>query len=233
MPYSEKLKLVHVAIPKTGTTSVARAIHNLHEIHGGELTLVKDEIDAVFRQKYGLDILGDRKPGHAKHLSAAQLKLILGEKYDEAFSFSIVRNPWARAVSRCFFTHVDNKPTWRERLRRGTGRTFHRKTFDEWIKARAAEAEKKGGLNNQIDKLTDQQGNIMVKFVGRLETVNESFAHVCRSIGVEPIPVPHVNPGQNNKKHYTEFYNDWSRDLVAELYKRDIETFGYEFRKKA
>jgi len=232
MPYIEKLGIVHIAIPKTGTTSMVRALKELCAVHGGDVTLVKDVIDREYRKRYGLDVLGDHKPGHAKHLSAAQLRLILGEKYNTSFSFSIVRNPWARAVSRCFFTHSDNKPSWFERLRRGTGRTFHRKTFDEWIKARAVEAEKKGGLANQIDKLTDLNGKIIVSYVGRLESINDSFAHVCKSIGVEPIPVPHVNPGQKSKRHYTEFYNDWSRELIKDLYKRDIEAFGFEFGKK-
>lgn len=231
MPYVEKLKLVHIAIPKTGTTSMVRALKDLCELHGGEVSLVKDAIDRDFRKQFGLDALGDKKPGHAKHLSAAQLQLILGEKYHQSFSFSIVRNPWARAVSRCFFTHVDNKPSFIERWRRGTGRTFHRKTFDDWIRARAVEAEKKGGLSNQIDKLVDLQGKIIVNYVGRLESVNESFAHVCRSIGVDPIPVPHVNPSQKSKKRYTDYYDDWSRDLIRDLYKRDIEAFGYEFEK--
>lgn len=228
MPYAERFQLVHVAIPKTGTTSVVRALQNLHDIHGGELTLVKDRIDATFRARYGLDALGDKQPGRAKHLSAIQLKTILGQRWDRAFSFSIVRNPWARTVSRYYFTHADNAPSEEERSRRGTGRTFHTKSFPRWLRDRVSEAERKGGLRNQIEKLTDLEGRVIVDFVGRLDSVSRDFATVCERVGVPPIEVPHLN-GTGRGARYTELYDAETRELVRELYRRDIETYGFEY----
>lgn len=228
MPYSERFGLVHIAIPKTGTTSVVNALQRLHKQHGGSLTLVKDRIDARFRALHRLDELGDPHPGRAKHLSAIQLKYVLGEAYERSFSFTFVRNPWARMVSRYFFTRIENKPPLLERLRRGTTRTFHEKEFGEWVRGRARAAERDGELRNQIDKLTDLEGKVIVDFVGRLEDVQAGFARVCEQAGVPPIEVPHVN-GTGQGRRYATFYEDWSRELVGELYRRDIEAFGYEF----
>lgn len=228
MPYSETLNLVHIAIPKTGSTSMVRALYKLHELKGGTLTLHKEAIDDAFIRTHRLDELPGRPSGRAKHLSAAHLQRVLGNRYSAAFSFTCVRNPWARALSRYFFTHESNAPSPEERLRRGTTRTFHRLEFPDWINRMVREAGKRGRANNQIDKLTSADGKIIVNHIGRLEAVNETFSLVCRYVGVDPFPVPHVNTTGSRPK-YVHFYDDRTRDAVADLCHLDIEAFGYKF----
>lgn len=230
MPYLPSLGLVYVAIPKTGTTSVTRALHNILASEDG-VQLVKEKIDPAFRKKYKLNKIGDKKPGRAKHLSALQLKYILGDsEFERCTKFSVVRNPWARMVSRYYFTHVESEPSEKDKLRRGTTRTFHDKDFESWVETvwtRHKSGERK---NSQLAKLIDQQGNLLVDHVGRLEEVQATLDWVSNTVGIAPMQMPHVNG--TRKGHYSQYYNAATRAMVAEICEEDIAYFGYEFDER-
>ena len=137
MPYSPSHHYVHVAIPKTGTTSLISALQELHARDGGSVELCHERITPEFRERHRLNEIDDPHPGRTKHLSATQLQYILGDEcYDRCFKFSIVRNPFARLVSRYFFSHVDNEPSDDDRRVRGTTRKFHDLDFRSWLERR-------------------------------------------------------------------------------------------------
>lgn len=235
MPYSPSHHYVHVAIPKTGTTSVVRALHQLHALEGGELGLIQEAITPEFRSRHGLEALGDKHPKRAKHLSALQLRSILGdEAYGRAFSFSIVRNPWARLASRYRFTHVDNEPSLERKLQKGTGRRFHDLSFAEWIHRRHRRWKRKGRVErgSQMHKIVDADGKVMVDYVGRLETLQDSFDEICDRIGVERREVPHVNGTNRGGQHYSAYYDRRTREMVGEMCQLEIEAFGYRFEAR-
>lgn len=227
MPYLPSLGLVYVAIPKTGTTSVTRALHNISSAEDA-VQLVKEKIDPEFRKKYQLNKIGDKKPGRAKHLSALQLKYILGdEEFARCTKFSVVRNPWARMVSRYFFTHVESEPDAAEKQRRGTTRNFHDKEFEAWIEqvwTRHKSGERK---NSQLAKLVDLDGTLLVDHVGRLEDVQTTLDWVSSKVGIAPMRMPHVNG--TRKGHYAQYYNESTKAMVADICRQDIEYFGYRF----
>ena len=154
------------------------------------------------------------------------------------FKFTFVRNPWARLVSQYHYTLSKNDKI------DGIDRTIYRNsTFLDYAKSNkefylpshwcsySPTLEKihtkKHPFVNQIDWITNQHGEIQVDFVGKLENFVEDFNTICDKIGIPRQQLPHKN--KTNHKHYTEYYDDETREIVAEKYAKDIECFGYKF----
>ena len=59
-----------------------------------------------------------------------------------------------------------------------------------------------------------------------INTEND-FKYICDSIGIEMPPIPKINTSKHKK--YREYYNEHTKNLVADCFKKDIELFNYEF----
>ncbi|NDB30230.1 hypothetical protein EB155_09620, partial [archaeon] len=125
--------------------------------------------------------------------------------------FTFVRNPWDKIVSQYHYN------------RHKFG--FKDSTFKEYVKAwdSGKQISTFSSLNlHYIDEELD--------FIGRFETLQQDFNIVCDNIGIPRQQLPHENKSKH--KHYTEYYDDETKQIVAEKYARDIEYFGYKFEDK-
>lgn len=166
-----------------------------------------------------------------KHRFAAELRALYGPAlWQSYFKFAFVRNPWDRLVS------------WWEMIRRNVseGRPmngFQRyvasraRTFEEFICRCDAECRDPDGskwiYRNQIDYLTDVEGEVMVDFIGRFERLEADFGSIAQRLGLSAVRVPHLNPSSHPS--YARYYSSELRDFVTERYARDIAFFGYAF----
>ncbi len=82
----------------------------------------------------------------------------------------------------------------------------------------------------QIDKFERQLGTLdKINYVGRFENLQEDFDIVCKKLNLPEISLSHTNKSRFNPVHYSEFYDNETRQLVEKEYAKDIEYFGYEF----
>ena len=80
---------------------------------------------------------------------------------------------------------------------------------------------------HQINMLADKKGKIQMDFIGRFENLQEDWNYICDKIGVENIQLSHRKRAA--KVDYNNYYNDENKKLVARLWKKDIDTFSYNY----
>ncbi len=77
--------------------------------------------------------------------------------------------------------------------------------------------------------LYDSNDNLMVDFVGRFENLNEDYEKIRQKIGTGE-PLKHLNKTKDKKENdYKKAYTPEMAEKVAQIYKKDLELFGYSF----
>ncbi len=184
-----------------------------------------------------------RGPPSLAHLTAAEYVTcghLTPAEFASYFKFSFVRNPWDRIVSEYKYRRHPVSIDFKTYL-------FRRLPTPGW-------SEPYRHIIPQYDFLYDDAGRLLVDFVGKFERLQADFDTVCSRIGIPPTPLPRVNrslehsrPGtfrelrrrirravwsherRHTFPHYTEYYDDESREYVGHLYRKDIEAFSYTF----
>lgn len=200
---------IFIHIPKTGGTSVYRALAG------------NKETDPQFGYSRKLKL-------QLQHLTIAELLqhgFITEEQLNTYFKFCFVRNPWDLVVSEW---------QWRRR-------TFPRLSLDRYLKPSFPAFLKrvptwKGFIGNGIRRhllpqyhfIHDQQGALLVDYVGRFETLEADFNQVCQKIGLPDLTLPHANQTKRDRD-YRKYYDDETYSLVKQMYQVDIDYFGFDF----
>jgi hypothetical protein len=148
-----------------------------------------------------------------KHLSARQIRLRAGEeRWNKYFKFSVVRNPWDRVVS-MFATG------WWMGDHRQCGAQAE---FEHFI-ANLAPHPNESYASLKYSEIINEKLDMIV----RHEALQDGFDRVCEVIGK-----PAMTLGRQEARprlHYSVYYNDVTRRKVADLFKTDIEQYGYAF----
>jgi hypothetical protein len=160
--------------------------------------------------------------GGLQHLLATQIRAEVGaEVFSRYYKFSIVRNPWDRAISQ--FAYMDKRDDLRVFVGMKKGDSF--KKYVELIaKKRHVQWEP------QVSFVRNSTGESLVDHIGRYESFSDSVFHVLRAIGIKADKIPHRNKGQRGA--YQDYYDAESREMIGAMYAADIEAFGYCFAER-
>ena len=200
---SHKHKYIFIHIPKTGGSSVEISLLGSEGITN---PIPLHRLPEKHKQEY--------RVGGGKHDQHFPLELFEESYQKEYFCFTFVRNPWDMLVSEYL---------WIKKVR--FSKSFYADvSFTQFVKLLA-----KGWAPAQVwhqlpstDFINDN-----MDFIGRFENLQEDFNTICDKIGIPQQTLPHNN--RSDRKHYTEYYDDETKDMIASKYALDIKCFGYEF----
>ena len=199
-------KFIFVAIPKTGTHSVRRALRE----HLGPQDM--EQVGLFVQKKFPIPELARLQHGH---LSLQQVRPYLrAEEWDSFFKFAFVRNPFDRFVSYCaFMTRAEGHF---ERDSKKVMRHFVANPPWQHIL-----------FQPQHSFITGTGGELLADQVGRVEEMQTSYDEIAERIGIPTAELERVN--SSNRWDYRNYYDQELIDGVTSLYSRDLELFGYEY----
>lgn len=204
---STQHQFIFFAVPKTGTHSIRHALRP--HLAEGDM----EQVGLFVQKSFPFPELSAL--GHG-HLGVQQVRPVLGaDTFDSYFKFAFVRNPYDRFISYCAF------------MSRQTGQfeaspqAFMRHVIRDQPPLQHIL------FRPQHEMLCDADGKVAMDMIGRVETMQADYDAICARIGIPTTALGQVNASRH--QHYTSYYNDELRELVARMYVRDIELFGYTY----
>lgn len=137
--------------------------------------------------------------------------------------FIIIRNPWHRMVSMYFYWKRVKKSN---DMFKNILNLDEVPTFTEFIKLIPCIADAPGwGLSTQFTILNAKADDFDI--IIKLEEIDEKFKQVQDILEAKK-SLKHINKGEYEGS-YQQYYTDETRELIAEYFKYEIDTFGYTF----
>lgn len=135
------------------------------------------------------------------------------QHWDNAYKFTTVRNPYDRAVSMWKHKSWNRIPTFTEFCERIIS-DKKKSPMQEWH------------IQDFYTHLFEDDVFMLDGYM-RFENLQKDFSKICNTLKLPHRNLPHVN--KSNHKHYTEYYDDKTYQIITEKYTKDIEFFGYKF----
>lgn len=141
---------------------------------------------------------------------------------DNFFSFSIVRNPYDRFLSSYYFYKHSKLGT--EEVKNAI-QGYN--TFEEFcLGFKNFKYNSDTQYIKQKDFVIDEQGKIIVDYIGKFEELEKHWKLICEINGINYKPLPHINSTKH--KYFDNEYNNKMKEVVYSLFEEDFKLFKYD-----
>ncbi len=227
-------KSIFIHIPKTAGQSIEnfllQSLGKSRQEHGADYLLKKNPTN-----------IGPARLAHLSAIEYTALAYISEQDFKKYYTFTFVRNPWARAVSFYKYSGFANLVSFKHFI------TYYLPRLIEehaWFYKPQAKFVFNDYNKNELD------------FVGKFEQLETDFAQVAKQLKLNFNGLPKDNQSKNINRYsrkslaivlkypsvltrlvfkinahpnYKEYYCEFTQQKIAELYAIDIKSFNYQF----
>lgn len=178
----------------------------------------------AFYKKYG-KVFGKPSPSQGigmglipHHLPAWMVREQVGaELWDSLYTFALVRNPFARALSLFLFLQKNGKLQ---------GWTFAR-YVDQLVQPGGFDYH--GHYLSNCGYICDAGGALLVSEVFRFEQRDEALGVIAAKTACPELLSSDRKTYESGATHYSHYYDTATRRKIGDYYRDDIERFAYRF----
>ena len=216
MNISHKKKWIYIAISKSGSSSMG--------------SLLKEHADENF-----MGSKKNRALGH--HSTISQAKDYIEAKsldFNKYFTFTLARNPWSREFSRFnfqkdnYYKHVAKKTFSKLNERRQNQLRNCAIKYPDF-KSYFLNINENNNKFRGAEKCLTINNEMKVKYIAKLENLDESLCFLSEKIQIDLKNFPHKNSREKERKKLYEIYDEEMIKASLKLFNWEIKNLGYNF----
>lgn len=211
------LKFIFIHIPKCAGTS----IENFFGID-------YDKYNPNTDYKKYIEL--NTKIAHPKHFRLSNYEELLGiDEVSDYFKFTFIRNPYDMVVSKYEFLRNNNNSILKDV--NGNIVDNSKICFESYVNFLLKYSKRKKNKNSvTVDNYNEWivTENNKMDFIGKVENFDNDFKIVCDKLNIKYKKLNKINK-TNNRKGYKTYYNEYTKGIVTNLFKYDLEKYNYNF----
>ena len=202
MRISHSHKLIYLAVPRTGSTTARNILDVSADITSIHISTITPDFPFYH------------------HISALELKKIFaarGWNWDGYRKFCVIRNPYDRVVS-LYHHRVEN-----------LAKNAHQSppSFKQYV----FQLNPTQRLPTSLQAFVcDESGDFLVQDILQFEQLHTQLPAYLHQIGISlsADQIPRLNASRN-RRSYRDYYDAETKARIGQLYRYEIERFGYVF----